>query len=108
MRKWESDCSDDTLVDILTIVTNKKWEMATIRGYNQGDWNDIFYVKNEIDVENIEARYFGLWTEWEISDDDGDVSVWQIFDYQEPKEYLAKCFGVKEKDIELLPWEMEV
>lgn len=108
LRKWEATYKDDVLLDILTIVTGKKWEMGEIKGCTQGDWNNIFYVKNEIDIENIEARYFGLWTEWEITDDDGDVTVWQIFDYQNPKEYLAECFGVKEKDIELLPLETEV
>lgn len=55
--------SDDfgTIIKVLKVIYPKeKFETATIRGYCQGDWNDVLYKANGADVELLEAYYFGM------------------------------------------------
>ena len=34
--------------------TGKKWKKTTIKGYSQGDWQDVYYVEGEVSKEYIE------------------------------------------------------
>lgn len=105
LNDWSRDCDDDYFTDILSIVTSKDWEVTTIRGYSQSDWNNIFYVKNEIDIETIAAAYFGMWSEWAIEKGaEDEIGVcYQILDnVDDIKEYFANIFKTSKDNIMLL------
>ena len=54
-------------------ITNKKWECKTISGYSQGDWNELYYVVDEVTEEYIdilEAFYFGMVDEFIVEEDE--------------------------------------
>lgn len=45
-------------------ITGFEWTQTTIRGYSQGDWQDVYYVDDpncdyRADIENIENFYMG-------------------------------------------------
>ena len=49
--------------------TGKKWKKTTIRGYSQGDWQDIYYVEDELSkeyIEEIENFYMGKVAEFRV------------------------------------------
>lgn len=55
--------SDDfaTILKVLKVIyPEEKFETATIRGYCQGDWNEVLYKVNGADIELLEAYYFGM------------------------------------------------
>ena len=59
--------------------TGKKWKQTTIKGYSQGDWQDVYYVEDEVSkeyIEEIENFYMGKITEFRvIEDDDQDYYI---------------------------------
>ena len=60
---------EDDVPTILTAVTGKEWESGTIRGYSQGEWQNIYYVKDRFSkntIYTIEAYYFNTGSEWMI------------------------------------------
>lgn len=57
-------------------VTGKEWEEATIRGYSQGDWESLYYVKGTLTQEHInhiENFYFGKVSGYEVEDEHGQI-----------------------------------
>lgn len=73
----DGTCYEDTIgydYDIyeeLKKLTNKEWEQTTIKGYSQGDWQDVYYVKDEIDqtrIKEIEDFYMGKVSEFRDED----------------------------------------
>ena len=53
--------------------TGKKWKQTTIKGYSQGDWQDVYYVDDEVSeeyIEEIENFYMGKVTEFRATEDD--------------------------------------
>ena len=56
--------------------TGKKWKQTTIKGYSQGDWQDVYYVEDEVSkeyIEEIENFYMNKISEFRaIEDDDPD------------------------------------
>lgn len=60
---------------VLSIVDGKKWGWKIIRGYCQGDWNEIFYLVDDWSREALaafEIEYFNMGSEWII--DDGEFN----------------------------------
>ena len=56
--------------EFLEAVTGKEWESGTIRGYSQGEWQNIYYVKDSFSkntIDTIEAYYFNTGSEWMVS-----------------------------------------
>lgn len=55
----------------LHIVTGKRYDVRTIRGYSQGDWQNAYfpvddYTRDALDI--LEADYFNTGSEWIIND----------------------------------------
>ena len=59
---------------ILTCATGNAWGVATIRGCCQGDYAQVIYDETDrgIEIDEIEARFFGGGTEWEITNEAGE------------------------------------
>ena len=68
--------SDDVPVEVLRILyLDDEFKTGTIRGYSQGDWED-YIVKGDVDVERLEAYYFGNVVDIFVKDNEeeyGDV-----------------------------------
>ena len=62
-----------TLCTLLSAITGQEWVVTDIHGYCQSDWNRLYHPDDDtIDIQWIEAEYFGLYTDYSIySDDDG-------------------------------------
>ena len=62
--------------------TGKEWEHREIRGYSQGDWNLIYYVKDEVSqeqLEEIENFYMGKVSEFTVVEDDDEDSIYHVY-----------------------------
>lgn len=89
--------SDDILASVLSIVTGNEWEHCEIRGCVQREWNNVFYVANEVTpdhIERLESEYFNTGTEWEIHMCDTKVE-----DADDIAGYCMYCYGWHEDDI---------
>ena len=68
--------------DTLKKLTNKNWAKTTMRGYSQGDWQDIYYVKGEVCkeyIEEIENFYMGKVSEFRATEDDDPDSCYVVY-----------------------------
>ena len=66
---------DYETMDMLKKYTNKTWHCDEMRGYNQGDWNLIYYVKDEVSqeqLEEIENFYMGKVSEFTVVEEEDD------------------------------------
>lgn len=66
---------NNILCKVLSVVTGRKWDWRIIRGYCQGDWNEIFYSVDDWSREALaafEIEYFNMGSEWII--DDGEFN----------------------------------
>lgn len=55
--------------EFLEAVTGKEWRSDTIQGCVQGEWQNIYYVKDGFSknaIDEIEAYYFNTGSEWMI------------------------------------------
>lgn len=71
--EWaSSDTENNILCRVLELITGRAWECATIRGYCQGDWQEIIYpaTYGRDWLEAFETEYFNTGTEWTIHDDE--------------------------------------
>jgi hypothetical protein len=62
--------------------TGKEWTSSEMRGYSQGDWNLIYYVKDEVSQEQldeIENFYMGKVSEFTVVEDDDEDSVYHVY-----------------------------
>ena len=62
--------------------TGKKWKQTTIKGYSQGDWQDVYYVEDEVSkeyIEEIENFYMGKITEFRVIEDDDPDSYYIVY-----------------------------
>lgn len=59
IRKILLSSCDDVPMEVLRILyPDDEFKTGTIRGYSQGDW-EYYIVKGDVDVERLEAYYFG-------------------------------------------------
>jgi len=76
-------CDDDVGYDYSTLeelekLTGKEWGKTTIRGYSQGDWQNVYYVEgstNYARIEEISDYYFGKIDEFRIIEGEDEVAV---------------------------------
>jgi hypothetical protein len=67
------------LCRVLELITGQEWTAGTIRGYCQGDWQEIIYP-SEYGREWLaafEAEYFNTGSEWHIKESDEDPGYYQ-------------------------------
>ena len=78
--------------------TGKKWKQTTIKGYSQGDWQDVYYVEDEVSkeyIKEIEDFYMGKVTGFTVSEDNGDYDEFVPNDIVwEGKEAICKYLGL--------------
>lgn len=76
IRKILLSSCDDVPVEVLRILyPDDEFKTGTIRGYSQGDW-EYYIVKGDVDVERLEAYYFGNVVDIFVKDNEeeyGDV-----------------------------------
>ena len=78
---------DDTgyeydVLEQLQKYTGKKWKQTTIKGYSQGDWQDVYYVEGEVCkeyIEEIENFYMCKISEFTVVEDDDEDSVYHVY-----------------------------
>ncbi len=95
---------ENTITNALNLLTAGNWECHTIRGYCQGDWQDIYYNTKEYsknDIELFTIEYFNMGEEWIIHPDDDEEETTSIYTHNEPRAEIAEAFGVALEDIEL-------
>lgn len=69
----------ETLLKAMNVISNGKYDISTICGYCQGDWNYIIYDTSAINAETvsyIESLYFGKISECYIENDSDDY--WSV------------------------------
>ena len=57
----------------LHLITGRAWDVCTLRGCCQGDWQYCIYPADDWDgasLERLESEYFNTGTEWIIHDDE--------------------------------------
>lgn len=74
----------EALAAWLNWYTPYNWDCRTMRGYSQGDWQNIVY-RDDVDVDYIENVYFGKFTEYK---DDEEVGGYYVFDNDDPMKEL--------------------
>lgn len=78
------------ILNILSIWTGDEWNVYTMRGTVQSEWQNVFYNTKTYTMEQIkllEMDYFNLGTEWEIKDGD---DTWSIYCYKHGDEELKE------------------
>lgn len=109
-----SNGENDILCKVLSVVTGRKWDWEIIRGYCQGDWNEIFYPVDDWSREALnafEAMYFNTGEEWIIHDEENipegpeEVSGYSCYIVSNTEEgtrkELAKIAGCSTNDLVL-------
>ncbi len=88
----------------LDLITGGAWKYRTIRGYCQGDWQDIYFDSREYNDEDIkifEMDYFNMGDEWSVYPENDENDQTGIYTYKNPRAEIASAFGIKEEEIEL-------
>jgi hypothetical protein len=76
------DGYDYEVLDKLKKVTGKEWVRDEVIGYSQGDWNLIYYVKDEVSQEQldeIENFYMGKVSEFTVVEEDDEESIYHVY-----------------------------
>lgn len=62
-------------------VTGKEWEITTIKGYSQSDWQKVYYTKDisQEKINEIENFYMGKVSEFEAYEEDDEESVYCVY-----------------------------
>ncbi len=113
---------DDILCEVLSFVTNEKWNCRQITGCCQGDWQIMYYpvdqwTKEAIDVFEIE--YFNEGSEWIIHDEEyvpesaEDINGYSLYctawDDDEIKKEIAEVTEVESpEDVVLYKYDGEI
>ena len=69
---------DYSILEELKKLTGKEWDVTTIKGYSQGDWQDVYYAVdcvNAVRLKEIEDFYMGKVSEFVLEEDDDRYSV---------------------------------
>lgn len=95
---------DDVPVEVLRILyPDDEFKTGTIRGYSQGDWED-YIVKGDVDVEQLEAYYFGNVVDIFVKDNEeeyGDVMTCdELWDAEREgyKKVFRERYGIPEDE----------
>lgn len=122
IRKILLSSCDDVPVEVLRILyPDDEFKTGTICGYSQGDW-EYYIVKGDVDVERLEAYYFGNVVDIFVKDNEeeyGDVmtceELWdaeregyeKVFRerYEIPEDEELKIY-VADGHVQTLNWKM--
>ena len=103
-------CTEDILIDVIRILyPEDTFKTGTIRGYNQGDWQD-YIVKGDVDTDLLEAMYFGKISDITVTTDEeefGDVithdELWRAEREEGLKEFFRNHYELdKDEEIHIL------
>lgn len=81
---------DAILLSVLNIVTGKKYQLSTIRGCAQSEWQSVLYpsdVYSDETIEYLEKDYFNTGSEWILHDEESipksaeDISGYSVYCY---------------------------
>jgi hypothetical protein len=90
----------------LHLVTGERYDVRTIRGCCQSDWQTIYYPVEEYTrdaLDILEADYFNTGTEWIVDVDGCDVGVYTYsWNNDGTREEIADAVGVDPADVVLL------
>lgn len=91
---WDDDIDPATGEEIgydyetlpeLKKLTGKEWAEYVFKGYSQGDWQDVYYVKDEVSqkrLEELDAYYMGKYSEYRVFEKyEGDPTEAENADY---------------------------
>lgn len=90
------------LIELLTRLTEKKYDVITIRGYSQSDWNYLFYPVDDFTqdyLREIEAYYFGMVSEWYNEADCDNITIPHY--ERDEKTYIRQCYNY-DSDTEII------
>ena len=107
-------CTEDIICAVLNIIyPDTEYKESTIRGYNQGDWQNVLYdtsKANDKDIEMLEAIYFGQINEVSYGDEESgycstfitDNELWKREREGTIEKYVREVFQIdKDEDIEI-------
>lgn len=87
--------------EMLKRFTGKNWKVRTMKGYSQGDWNELYYVEgtDEYYLEEIENFYMGKVDEFVISEEDDNYYVFVPHDVVwNGKESICRYLDLQPED----------
>lgn len=95
----------------LHLMTGKRYEKCTIRGFCQGEWQDVYfpladYNRNDIDI--LEIEYFNLGSEWNITteeDPDGYYKYCYKYGADAIRAEIASAEGTTPENVVLLEFD---
>lgn len=96
---------NDVLCKVLELITGKAWDNRTIRGYCQGDWQEIIFPAEygRDWLSEFETEYFNTGSEWIVDPDGENVAVYaHSWNNDGIRAELADAVNVKPEDIVLL------
>lgn len=120
LEYFEVRDAEPLLLEALSIVTGMRWEISTIRGSCQGDWQTVAYPVDEWsreDIRRFESEYFNTGSEWvvhegetepESADDvEGHTLYCVSWGSDAIKMEIAGVEGVKPEDVRLFVYAGE-
>lgn len=101
LRKWAENANEDKTEDIaafLSIITGRKWDVSSARGYCQGDYADIVYCTDfytETGIDEAGDIFFGCAKEFSVTDyeNDDDTEDFTVYGY-----IVADCQARTDED----------
>lgn len=99
---------DDAITAALELITGDEYDVATIRGCCQGEWNNIIYPAEygREWLRNFEIEYFNMGAEWRINEsgpdsDDNYYIYTHAWNENEARAEIAAAAGVDPADVVL-------
>lgn len=102
--------TEDILVDVIKLLYPKDvFKIGTIRGYNQGDWQD-YIIKGDVNTDLLEAMFFGKISDITVKTEDekfGDIithdELWRAEREEGLKEFFRNRYNLeKNEEIHIL------
>ena len=102
--------TEDILVDVIKLLYPKDvFKIGTIRGYNQGDWQD-YIIKGDVNTDLLEAMFFGKISDITVKIEDeefGDIithdELWRAEREEGLKEFFRNRYNLeKNEEIHIL------
>lgn len=102
--------TEDILADVIKLLYPKDvFKIGTIRGYNQGDWQD-YIIKGDVNTDLLEAMFFGKISDITVKTEDeefGDIithdELWRAEREEGLKEFFRNRYNLeKNEEIHIL------
>lgn len=102
--------TEGILVDVIKLLYPKDvFKIGTIRGYNQGDWQD-YIIKGDVNTDLLEAMFFGKISDIAVKTEDekfGDIithdELWRAEREEGLKEFFRNRYNLeKNEEIHIL------